>query len=172
VSQLLPSVGLLVVAAVVYGGLFAFVGYRRRLAARWVPSDTGFTGGRFQIDRVWSTSTPPRRSLVAWRQWGTGVLQVEGSPPTARIMVFKGSDVGEVVDIDPVTEVTMGKRGNDLVNTWIEVRFGEPGRSRTLYLNDGAWLGWRPMLTSSNIRMADALAATIRPAAELQQHQA
>jgi hypothetical protein len=45
------------------------------------------------------------------------------------------------------------------VNTWVQVDCDVNGARMLVYLNDGGWLGWRPILTGANTRLADALAS-------------
>jgi hypothetical protein len=48
--------------------------------------------------------------------------------------------------------------GSDFVNTWIEVHAEVAGQPTVAFLTDGAWLGWRPLLTGSNMRIVSSLA--------------
>jgi hypothetical protein len=93
--------------------------------------------------------------MRAYRQRKTGTLSTD---PTSREVVFDAKD-GERTNLSIIRSVEVGGRGNDIVNTWIEVHFGDASTPSTVYINDGGWLGWRPMLTSSNLRIARSLNA-------------
>jgi hypothetical protein len=66
---------------------------------------------------------------------------------------------GTVTRFAGIRRVSVGRRGTDIQNKWIQVDYGDPAAPSTVYLNDGGWLGWRPLLTSSNKRIAEALGA-------------
>ncbi len=57
----------------------------------------------------------------------------------------------------PVLDVLVGRRGTDLLNRWIELRYGDSANPSTMYLNDGGWRGYRPILTRSNRKIAAEL---------------
>jgi len=61
----------------------------------------------------------------------------------------------------PVLDVLVGRRGSDFVNRWIELKYGGSANPSTVYLNDGGWRGWRPILTRSNRKIAAELRALI-----------
>ena len=52
--------------------------------------------------------------------------------------------------------------GSSSTETYIDVTMPQMGVSvaegTVVYLNDAKWLGWRPLLTGANTRLADALA--------------
>ncbi len=90
--------------------------------------------------------------MNARRSTLTGVLRIrEGSAE------FCSGD--QVIQFQPILSVDSGRRGSDFVNRWIEVQYGDPDRPSTAYLNDGAWRGWRPILTRSNHRILTELSA-------------
>ena len=43
------------------------------------------------------------------------------------------------------------------MSAWITVIYGDSDEPTRVYINDGGWLGWRPILTRSNLRIANAL---------------
>jgi hypothetical protein len=99
---------------------------------------------------IWYQSELPRAARDARRSTLTGVLRIEDGSAE-----FHSAD--QVVQLQPVLSVEMGRRGSDFMNRWIEVRYGEAPFPSVAYLNDGGWRGWRPLLTASNRRMAAEL---------------
>lgn len=70
---------------------------------------------------------------------------------------------GTIVELVDISDVRMGGRGTDFVNTWVEVRMGDAAPRPLLYLNDGGWFGRRALLTGSNVRIASAVAGLVQP---------
>ena len=84
----------------------------------------------------------------------TGELCVDA---VARAVTFRVPD-GQEVQFTNVRSVTVGASGSDFANTWVQVHCDVNGQGMAVYLNDVRWLGWRPILTGANTRLADALA--------------
>jgi hypothetical protein len=144
----------LLLTFVVVGVLFGLVALRRGQARRWQSQperDSLPRSARF--DRVWMQVTPPRPSFFSYRQRAVATLVVD---PERRSVVFEDRR-GEPRTISNIWHVVFGPGGNDFVNTWIRLDCDPSSEIPTVYLNDGAWLGWRAMLTSSNRRIADAM---------------
>jgi hypothetical protein len=139
--------------------LYVTVRRARSAAASWVPAAPEVVHLPLVVERVWFQKTPPRRSLLFWRQRRTGRLEV-AADGSVSITVRSGGAVGEIVTVAPVGSVTVGKAGNDLVNTWVHVAGGGVGGTGGLYLNDAARLGYHTLLRHSNLRIADALVAS------------
>jgi hypothetical protein len=110
------------------------------------------------FDEVWLQTTPPRASMRGDPERRTGALTVD---PLAQRALFR-TDGGDVVQLAEVTDVLAGRRGRDFVNTWIEVHAELDGAPSVVYVNDGGWFGWRPLLTGSNGRLATSLASLRR----------
>jgi len=84
----------------------------------------------------------------------TGVLTVTTTSAEFR-------DSRGAIRLDPVLKVSSGRRGSDFFNRWIEVEFGRQESPSTLFLNDGGWRGWRPILTRSNRRVVSELTSLV-----------
>jgi hypothetical protein len=153
----------IVVTLVVLGLLVALVAWRRRVAARWQPDRArALDGGTPFCTRVWVQKARPRRSMFAARDRVTGELCVDAA---ARVATFRVPD-GQQVRFTRARSVTVGARGSDFVNTWVEVDCDVDGQRMVVYLNDAAWLGWRALLTGANTRLADAVAQIREPGVE------
>ena len=149
---------IIVLTIVLLGLVFGLVTWRRRVTMRWRPDAARSVG---DPDTAWCTKTwvqkePPRRSFRAGDRV-TGQLCVDRS---ARIATFRVPD-GQHVELANVRRVEMWTSRSEYVNTWIQVDCDVNGARMLVYLNDGGWLGWRPILTSANTRLADALASLI-----------
>lgn len=143
----------------------ALVIARRWVANRWEPDlrpEARRASTPAVFGRVWLQSNPPRSSLFAYRDRRTGALQTD---PQNRRATFVAKD-GSYMAIDDIAEVTMKGTKGHFVNAWVTVRFGEAEDLKTAYLNDAAWLGWRPLLTKANQRLAQAIAACMAPRPE------
>jgi len=111
------------------------------------------------VGPVWLMDKPPRIGFRAMTEKARGTLRVT---PSSGIAAFEGTS-GETLVLARLAHVEMGRRGSDIVNTWIEVSTLDDGTPTTLFLNDGAWLGWRSLVTGSNMRLATALASLANP---------
>jgi len=147
---------LIVVTVVVFGLVFALVVWRRRSVARWQPDPARrvSTDDRPWCTKVWTQRERPRRSFRSGERV-TGTLCVDVG---ARVATFRTPD-GQQVEFTRVRHVRVGPTGSDYVNTWVEVDCAVNGTPLTVFLNDARWLGWRPILTDANARLADALAS-------------
>lgn len=140
-------------------GAFVAVRLRTRGDIKLAVTDAereGLTAAPRSFAKVWYLTQLPRPTAVPWRVRRTGSLLID---PSAQTATFTGRD-GRAVVMGNVRTVSVGSRGTDIVNTWVEVRFDTDG-GRVAYLNDGRWLGWHQILTRSNREMASALAALI-----------
>jgi hypothetical protein len=93
--------------------------------------------------------------MVALENTRSGVLAI-----TAEFAEFRGPR--RAVRFQPILGVSVGRRGSDFFNRWIEVTFGQAARPSTVYLNDGGWRGWRPILTRSNRKIFSDLKNLVR----------
>jgi len=147
------------VTIVVFGVVFALVTWRRRVTARWQPDLTRHvveSDGPW-CTNVWLQKEPPRRSRRGGndRVKGEVCVDVAGRVATSRVRD------GQAVQLSNVRAVTVGASGSDFVNTWVEARCDVNGQAMVVYLNDARWLGWHPLLTNANTRLADALASLL-----------
>ena len=145
----------IVIAVVVVGLLFALVALRRGQAARWDTANADLQTSSFR--KVWLQTSPPRASMSAFRDRVSGALVVD---PSRRVAVLTGRE-GQAITIKDVIAVRKNTKGSDFVNTWIEVHCGDRTRGTIVYLHDGAWFGWRALLTGSNHRIVGALRGLI-----------
>jgi hypothetical protein len=145
---------LILVTIVAFGLLAALVAWRRRATTHWEPDPAGRVGERDVpwCATVWVQKVPPRRSMRAGERV-TGELCVDTE---AGVATFRVAD-GQQVQLTNARAVSVGARGSDFINTWVEVDCDVDGRRMTVYLNDAKWLGWRPLVTGANTRLADAM---------------
>jgi hypothetical protein len=95
--------------------------------------------------------------MRAYRDRQTGDLVVD---PVQGHALFEPKR-GDPTVLTRISAVQMGGRGSDFVNTWIEVHAEVAGAPKVAFLTDGAWLGWRPLLTGSNTRIVRSLAQLV-----------
>jgi len=149
-------VRILILSTIVALALVAtLITWRRRVTTRWAPDPGRVLGppGVPWCAVVWVQKERPRRTMRSDERV-TGQLCVDAA---TRVATFRVPD-GQQVQFTKARSVTVGARGSDYVNTWVEVDCDVDGRRMVVYLNDAKWLGWRPLLTGANTRLADALA--------------
>jgi hypothetical protein len=148
---------LILVTLAALGLVYVLVTWRRRTAGRWQPHAARevVRPGVPWCARVWLLKDPPQRSR---RRAGDRVLGELCVDADAGVAEFRASD-GTEAQLTKVDSIKVGAAGTDFVNTWVEVRCALNGRAVVLYLNDARWLGWKPVLTNANSRLADALAS-------------
>ena len=154
---------LILVTIVAFGLLAGLVWWRRRATTNWQPDWARRVGepGVPWCAPVWVQKMLPRRSMRAGERL-TGELCVDAD---AKVATFRVPD-GQQVQLTKARSVAVGARGSDFINTWVEVECDVDGLRMTIYLNDTKWLGWRPLVTGANTRLADALAQIRVPGAE------
>jgi len=142
------------VVVVVLAVLFTPVGVQRLRARMWRPERAATVAltGPVEFPQVWFQAEAPRR--VGRNERVTGALTIDPTAGTATLTVAEGP-----LPITEVTEVSIGGRGGDFVATWVEVHCRVGAKTTVAYFNDCRWLAWAPVLTGSNLRMADAFAA-------------
>lgn len=86
---------------------------------------------------------------------------VPGTIPEGMTWTGARGNGDRVLRFQPVLGVLVGRRGTDFLNRWIELRYGDSTNPSTVYLNDGGWRGWRPILTRSNRQIAADLSVLI-----------
>lgn len=143
---------------VVLAILFTPVGVQRVRARMWRPArSAGPSSARpVRFPQVWFQVEAPRR--VGRNERVTGELTIDPAAGTAELLVAEGP-----LAITEVTDVSIGGRGGDFVGTWVEVHCRVGAKTTVAYFNDCRWLAWAPVLTGSNLRMADAFAALRSP---------
>jgi hypothetical protein len=141
---------------VVLGLALALVMWRRRVIVGWRPSGSRRVGAGDSpwCTRVWSQREQPRRSPRAGVRV-TGELCVDVGAGVATLRVPDGLQVM----LTNVRRVQVVSTRADFANTWVEVDCDVNGMRTSVYFNDAAWLGWRPLLTGANTRLADAVAS-------------
>jgi hypothetical protein len=154
---------LIVVTIVALVLLATVVWWRRRVTTRWVPDAARAVAepGTPWCTTVWVQKELPRRTMRSGERV-TGRLCVDA---TTRAATFRVPD-GQQVHFTNPRAITIGPRGSDYMNTWVEVDCDVDGRRMTVYLNDATWLGWRALLTAANSRLADALTQIREPGAD------
>jgi len=142
------------VVVVVLAILFTPVGVQRLRARAWRPgrATTATSLGPVHFPQVWFQAEAPRR--IGRNERVTGALAIDPTARTAVLTVVEGP-----LPITEITDVSIGGRGGDFVGTWVEVHCRVGAKSTVAYFNDCRWLAWAPVLTGSNLRMADAFAA-------------
>lgn len=142
------------VVVVVLVVFFTPIGIQRLRARAWHPArDAGIVqSGPVDFPRVWFQAEAPRR--VGRNERVTGALTIDAAAGTAMLTITEGA-----LPITEVTAVSIGGRGSDFVGTWVEVHCRVGAKTTVAYFNDCRWLAWAPVLTGSNLRMADAFAA-------------
>jgi len=154
------AVGLGVVV-VVLAILFTPVGVQRLRARAWRPGRAVRDApvGPVDFPLVWFQAEAPRR--VGRNERVTGALTIDTAAGTAVLTVDEGP-----LPITEITDVSIGGRGGDFIATWVEVHGRVGAKTTVAYFNDCRWLAWAPVLTGSNLRLADAFAALVEdPAA-------
>ena len=96
----------------------------------------------------------PSAAMDSRRNTLTGVLKIENG----NAEFCSGN---KTIQIKPVLSVQKARRGSDSISRWIEVQYGDPEHAFTVYLNDGGWRGWRPILARTNRRIAADLSAEL-----------
>lgn len=141
--------------------IFTLVAVQRQTARRWHEgvgaasagaSPSGDPASRFH--NVWFQTTTPRAAMRAYRDRQNGDLIVDPVQGHAR---FEPKGGGPTIALTKIADVRMGGRGSDFVNTWIEVHAMVDAQPKVVFVTDGAWLGWRPLLTRSNLRIVRSL---------------
>jgi hypothetical protein len=105
---------------------------------------------------VWCQRELPRAAMDARRNTLTGILTIDDGS-------VKFSTEDQTIEFRPILSVQKGRRGSDFINRWIEIQYGDSEHPSTVYLNDGAWRGWRPILASTHRRIVADLSAVVSP---------
>lgn len=98
------------------------------------------------FEQVWFRSEPPERGRDAFAATRVGSLDFDLSGITFASPGFR-------VAIDRITEVRYDRVAPDFVNRWIILTHHGADGGGDVFLKDGGWRGWRPLLTRSNRRI-------------------
>lgn len=96
-----------------------------------------------RFDKVWVRTTPPQMGFDAFASTSVGILTFDPDHVTF-------SSPGVQISIEEITKVSAARVGNDRVNRWIIVALRNPDGPSELFIKDGTWRGWKPLLTRSN----------------------
>lgn len=99
---------------------------------------------------MWLRERVPRPSLDAFDDTEVGTLRVARGH-----LSFKAN--ARTFEVLNITAVRYGREGHDFINRWIRVEYVDGPHSHRVYLKDGAWRGWRPILTRSNAAILTAI---------------
>ena len=103
---------------------------------------------------VWLQTDLPRASMTARGNTLIGTLTIDTD-----CAEFRSDDV--VMRLGPVRRVLVGRRGSDYFNRWIELAYGDSDQPSIVYLNDGGWRGWRPILMRTTRKIGNELSSLI-----------
>jgi hypothetical protein len=118
------------------------------------------------FDPVWLVLERPRPNFNAARFFAPGKLVIRGQraifgPSDARLVSAPSPQVH--LSCDHVVGVRRERYGRGLVPRFVGIEYQKPeGDTQMAYFNDAEWNGWRPLLTRSNRRMAEAIARYLR----------
>lgn len=101
---------------------------------------------------MWLQNEPPKAGFTARSHTLIGTLVINGDHD----VYFETKD-GHSISLVPLSEISIGRRGTDFFNRWIELRYGIRGHERVSYLKDGGSRGWRPILTRTHRGIIEAL---------------
>lgn len=113
------------------------------------------------IHGLWFMTQRPRASFTVFRDRHSGTMYIEqgavrleGRRIQTVIPVAEVRSVGWFRAPETLVDLLGDERrwatdpsGDDVVNEWIEVRYGDAtGRDHVVYIADGGWFGWRAIL--------------------------
>lgn len=118
------------------------------------------------FESIWYRTEPPTASMTAQAATLFGTLAImedhaeftPGEIPQRMPWSANRTERWErTYRLESIRQVTRGRRGSDFFNRWIEVRYGDSDHPSTVYLNDGGWRGWRPILKRTNRQIEASL---------------
>jgi hypothetical protein len=93
--------------------------------------------------KVWLQTTPPSPSWTAYRRRRSGVISVAGDHAE-----FVPKKKGKAVRIEHIFRVSKGWKNSrygkpliPVVDTYIEILYGDPTAPGVAFVNDGRWFG-------------------------------
>jgi hypothetical protein len=114
------------------------------------------------FDPVWLILRRVRPNLDPPSFFAPGRLVVEGDHatfgPSGATLAWPSARPGNVrLAMDRIVDVRRKHYGWGIVPRFVEVSYEKNGGTAVAYFNDGAWKGWRPLVTGSNRRMVNAI---------------
>jgi hypothetical protein len=118
--------------------------------------------GSLTLDPVWLILRRPRPNFDPPDFFAPGQLTVQGEGgsfgPSDATLSWPGSSKSDKhLNMDRIIGVRRKRYGWGVVPRLIEITYEVPQGSDVAYFNDGAWKGWRPLVTGSNRRIVSAI---------------
>lgn len=118
--------------------------------------------GPLTFDPVWLVLRRPRPNFNPPAYFAPGQLTVDGEggsfgPSGAALSWSVSSKSDKYLKMDRIVGVCRKRYGWGVVPRLIEITYEVPQGSDVAYFNDGAWKGWRPLISGSNRRMVSAI---------------
>jgi hypothetical protein len=115
-----------------------------------------------QFDPVWLVLKRARPNFDPPSFFAPGELSIKGlcgmfGPSDATLSWPTAPRTNRRLTMDRIISVRRRRYGWGLVPRFVEVTYETSAGRNVAYFNDGAWKGWRPLLTGSNRRMVDAI---------------
>jgi hypothetical protein len=125
-------------------------------------SSTAPDGRALRFDSVWLLLKRPRPNIDPSSFMAPGALSIDGQratfePSEARLSWPSDQAPNKHLTMDRVVGVRRKRYGWGVVPRLVEVTYESPHGNAVAYFNDGAWKGWRPLLSGSNRRMVEAI---------------
>jgi hypothetical protein len=114
------------------------------------------------FDPVWLILRRPRPNLDPPRFLAPGELSIRGHSaefgPSEATLVWPTARRSDVrLDMDRIVGVRRKRYGWGAAPRFVEISYETADGIVVAYFNDGAWHGWRPMLTGSNRRIVNQI---------------
>ena len=114
------------------------------------------------FDPVWLILKRARPNLDPPSFIAPGALSLVGHRgsfgPSAASLVWPTARPSKVeLTMDRILAVQRKRWGWGLFSRFVQITYESPDGNAVAYFNDGAWKGWRPLLTGSNRRMVNAI---------------
>jgi hypothetical protein len=114
------------------------------------------------FDPVWLILKRVRPNLDPPSFMAPGVLSVDGhratfGPSESRLYWPSARAPETSLTMDRIVGVRRKCYGWGVVPRFVEITYETRDGTEVAYFNDGAWKGWRPLVTGSNRRMVNAI---------------
>jgi len=114
------------------------------------------------FDPAWLILKRPRPNFDPPSFISPGVLSVDGDratfgPSKARLSWPSAAAPDTSLTMDRIVSVRRKRYGWGVAPRFVEITYETREGTAVAYFNDGAWKGWRPLLTGSNRRMVNAI---------------
>ncbi len=152
----MAEVTLFVVLVAVFAVFAVLIAMNRRRGRSWSQPDGDATTVRTEFPDVWYSPELPKASLFTSGKRRSGHLTVL---PDHKKLVFESPSAA--TEFTDVTGVSVGPRGTDFVNNWVEVSAVVDGTPTSGYLMDGRKLGWAAMFGPGTAELADSVARLV-----------